>query len=158
MSTYPLPTRRATTNAVSIPASTSSWLLNGPCRDEDPELFFPLGDSDKARQATRDAKAVCAGCPVREMCLDWAVNTNQRTGVWGGLSELERMSLYTVASETQFSQCVARQEYIEKRRAVGVSQRAIAAELGVARKTLRRALAFFEMERNQLDEAAAVAA
>jgi WhiB family redox-sensing transcriptional regulator len=39
---------------------------------------------------TAAAKAVCARCPVREPCLDWALETNQGSGVWGGMSEDER--------------------------------------------------------------------
>lgn len=129
------------------------WQQQGLCRFEDPELFFPVGDSQKARQDTEDAKQVCAGCPVRETCLEWAVSTGQWVGVWGGLSEAERGSLFKVAGESQFVRCLAWQALIERRAGEGISQRAIAAELGVARKTLRKALAHFATERAQLDAA-----
>jgi WhiB family redox-sensing transcriptional regulator len=41
----------------------------------------------------RDAKAICAGCPVREECLEYAMRWDQLCGVWGGLSERERRQL-----------------------------------------------------------------
>jgi WhiB family redox-sensing transcriptional regulator len=129
------------------------WQQHGLCRYEDPDLFFPVGDSHQARQDTEHAKQVCAPCPVRETCLEWAVSTGQWVGVWGGLSETDRADLYKVAGETQFAQCLARQALIERRMGEGISQRAIAAELGVVTKTLRKALAHFAAERAQLDAA-----
>jgi len=41
----------------------------------------------------QQAKAVCAGCPVAGACLRWAIETRQDAGVWGGLSEVERLAL-----------------------------------------------------------------
>lgn len=133
--------------------SLDGWQQQGLCRFEDPDLFFPVGDSQKARQDTEDAKQVCAGCPVRDLCLEWAIGTGQWVGVWGGLSETERASLFRVAGESQFVRCLGWQTLIERRVGEGISQRAIAAELGVARKTLRSALAHFATERAQLDAA-----
>ncbi|WP_392838680.1 WhiB family transcriptional regulator [Streptomyces sp. LN500] len=101
---------------------------------------------------------MCAGCPVRETCLDWAVSTGEWVGVWGGLAEAERGSLFKVAGESQFVRCLSWQALIERRVGEGISQRAIAAELGVARKTLRKALAHFALERAQLDAAAGAVA
>jgi WhiB family transcriptional regulator, redox-sensing transcriptional regulator len=66
------------------------WCTRGACRDVDPELFFPVGTSGPAVEQTARAKAVCARCPVRVECLEWALATGQATGVWGGLSEDER--------------------------------------------------------------------
>lgn len=59
----------------------------------DPEIWFPVGESLAAREQADDAKAVCYRCPVIDICLRWAVETRQDTGVWGGLSERERYSL-----------------------------------------------------------------
>lgn len=69
------------------------WRHRALCRDEDPELFFPVGNSGPALLQIEQAKAVCARCPVREQCLEFALATGQDAGVWGGLSEDERRSL-----------------------------------------------------------------
>jgi WhiB family redox-sensing transcriptional regulator len=65
-----------------------SWVLRANCVGIDAELFFP----DRG-EPTRHAKAVCAGCEVRAECLDYALETGQKFGVWGGTSERERRSL-----------------------------------------------------------------
>jgi WhiB family redox-sensing transcriptional regulator len=67
--------------------------LRGACRDEDPELFFPVGSSGPALLQRAQAKAVCAGCPVRIDCLNYAIETGQAAGVWGGVSEEERHAI-----------------------------------------------------------------
>lgn len=69
------------------------WRHNAICRDEDPELFFPVGDSGPAQLQTAEAKAICGRCPVREACLQWALTTGLADGVAGGLSEDERRKL-----------------------------------------------------------------
>ncbi|MFD5426377.1 WhiB family transcriptional regulator [Streptomyces sp. NPDC127084] len=66
------------------------WRRNAVCRDEDPELFFPVGDAGLALLQAEEAKAVCRRCPVMGQCLTWALETSQAHGVWGGLSEDER--------------------------------------------------------------------
>jgi WhiB family redox-sensing transcriptional regulator len=69
------------------------WRQRAACLDEDPELFFPVGSTGPALEQLERAKQVCHGCKVIESCLDWALETNQDAGVWGGLSEDERRSL-----------------------------------------------------------------
>ncbi|MFD5494406.1 WhiB family transcriptional regulator [Streptomyces sp. NPDC001812] len=69
------------------------WRTRAACRDEDPDLFFPIGTSGSALLQTERAKAVCRRCPVREQCLDWAMDSGQSLGVWGGTSETERRAL-----------------------------------------------------------------
>ena len=69
------------------------WVHRARCKDEDPELFFPIGTSGPAAIQIEMAKAVCFKCDVRDECLDWAMSTNQDAGVWGGLSEDERRAL-----------------------------------------------------------------
>lgn len=61
------------------------WQDDASCRDVDPGIFFP-----ERGQSTREAKRVCAGCPVRIECLTFALTNNERFGVWGGLSDTER--------------------------------------------------------------------
>ncbi|MBC2905657.1 WhiB family transcriptional regulator [Streptomyces cupreus] len=69
------------------------WRGRAACRHEDPDLFFPIGTSGPALMQTKQAKAVCRRCPVRERCLRWALDTGQAVGVWGGTSEWERLAL-----------------------------------------------------------------
>ena len=66
------------------------WIERARCLDEDPDLFFPVGTTGLALEQIALAKAVCAGCSVREICLEWALSTCQDAGVWGGLDEEER--------------------------------------------------------------------
>ena len=69
------------------------WRLRAACRDQDPELFFPLSEMGPgARQADR-AKAVCARCPVRAECLEYALDNGLDHGVFGGTTETERRAL-----------------------------------------------------------------
>ncbi|MEU5716301.1 WhiB family transcriptional regulator [Streptomyces sp. NPDC020403] len=70
-----------------------NWRTHAACRDEDPDLFFPIGSTGPALVQTEEAKAVCRQCPVREKCLDWALENGQDSGVWGGLDENERRAL-----------------------------------------------------------------
>jgi WhiB family redox-sensing transcriptional regulator len=69
------------------------WRRDAACRDEDPELFFPIGSTGPAIDQANAAKRVCARCDVREECLEFALASNQDAGVWGGLTEEERRSL-----------------------------------------------------------------
>ena len=69
------------------------WRHKAVCRDEDPELFFPVGNSGPALAQIATAKMVCNRCPVTSQCLAWALETGQDAGVWGGMSEDERRSL-----------------------------------------------------------------
>ena len=70
-----------------------SWRSRSACLDEDPELFFPVGSTGPALERTERAKAICQACPVVAECLEWALESNQDAGVWGGLSEDERRAL-----------------------------------------------------------------
>ncbi|MER5838702.1 WhiB family transcriptional regulator, partial [Streptomyces sp. NPDC002130] len=53
------------------------WRHNAICRDEDPELFFPVGNSGPALAQIADAKVVCNRCPVTAECLSWALESGQ---------------------------------------------------------------------------------
>ena len=63
------------------------------CLTEDPELFFPIGNTGPALLQIEEAKRVCRRCEVREQCLNWALDNGQDHGVWGGMSEDERRAL-----------------------------------------------------------------
>lgn len=69
------------------------WRASALCEGEDPELFFPIGNTGPAERQIEEAKAVCRRCSVTSDCLNWALETGQDAGVWGGLSEDERRSL-----------------------------------------------------------------
>lgn len=67
-------------------AAESSWREHAACKGVDPELFYP----ERGSQGWKEAKAICRACPVRIACLEYAIVTAERHGVWGGLTELER--------------------------------------------------------------------
>ncbi|MDX5319071.1 MAG: WhiB family transcriptional regulator [Actinomycetes bacterium] len=69
------------------------WRHRAACLEEDPELFFPIGNTGPALVQIEEAKAVCHRCPVMDTCLKWALETGPDAGVWGGLSEDERRAL-----------------------------------------------------------------
>ncbi|WP_026460577.1 WhiB family transcriptional regulator [Schaalia suimastitidis] len=69
------------------------WRSEAACLHVDPELFFPIGNTGPAIAQAAEAKAVCATCSVQAICLQWAIDNNQDSGVWGGTSEEERRSL-----------------------------------------------------------------
>ncbi|MFJ5263282.1 WhiB family transcriptional regulator [Streptomyces sp. NPDC088387] len=72
-----------------------NWREVAMCRGEEPDLFFPIGagTSGPTLIQTEEAKAVCARCPVRQQCLDWAVKVHPVDGIWGGTTESERRDL-----------------------------------------------------------------
>ncbi|MFD5064922.1 WhiB family transcriptional regulator [Streptomyces sp. NPDC058394] len=69
------------------------WRQHAVCQEEDPELFFPVGNSGPALLDIAEAKAVCHRCQVTEQCLRWALDFDQADGVWGGRSEGERRGM-----------------------------------------------------------------
>lgn len=69
------------------------WRGYASCRDMDPDLFFPVGTTGAALDQIEASKSICNLCEVREDCLDFALSTNQESGVWGGTSEEERRTL-----------------------------------------------------------------
>ena len=77
-------------SSLALGAADYSWRDHALCRDTDPELFFPVGTTGVALLQIEQAKQVCAECDARVECLDFALSTNQDSGVWGGLSEEER--------------------------------------------------------------------
>lgn len=62
-----------------------AWRQRGACRGVDPDIFYPASDEE-----AEAAKAICAICPVREPCLEYALANRERDGVWGGATERER--------------------------------------------------------------------
>ncbi len=64
------------------------WAALGSCRGADPDLFFPGPDGNPA-----EALKICSGCPVRDECLEWALEARIHYGVWGAMVERERHRL-----------------------------------------------------------------
>ncbi|MBF5081437.1 WhiB family transcriptional regulator [Quadrisphaera sp. INWT6] len=62
-----------------------NWQEQALCAQTDPESFFP-----EKGGSTREAKRVCMSCEVRVACLEYALENDERFGIWGGLSERER--------------------------------------------------------------------
>ena len=102
-----------------LPRPNWGWQDAAACRGEDLMLFFgPDGERQPERDIReRKAKAICASCPVRLECLNYAVARPEKYGTWGGLNEDER------ASERR------------RRMASGVSSRASAAVSSAPRRS-----------------------
>lgn len=80
-----------TVSSTTPPRRTSvGWRESAACQSAEPDLFFPLSPHGQPTAETERAKAVCARCPVRRECLQFALATRQAYGVWGGMSEQER--------------------------------------------------------------------
>jgi WhiB family redox-sensing transcriptional regulator len=65
-----------------------AWQSDALCAQTDPEAFFP-----EKGGSTRDAKRICTSCEVKAQCLEYALENDERFGIWGGLSERERRKL-----------------------------------------------------------------
>lgn len=87
---------RTSRRFVGQPIRQEHWRTLAACRSVDPDLFFPISSSGPSLAQVAQAKAICAGCPVRRECLAFALRTHQVHGVWGGLSEQERHRLRSV--------------------------------------------------------------
>jgi len=77
----------------SIEWDSEDWRTRASCRDTDPDLFFPIGTTGQAIEQIEAAKAVCGDCESQAACLEFALATNQESGVWGCTSEEERRKL-----------------------------------------------------------------
>ncbi len=72
---------------------TTEWRQLAACRDSDPTLFFPIGTTGPAVDQIEAAKEICSSCMAQEDCLQYALESNQEAGVWGGYAEDERRRL-----------------------------------------------------------------
>jgi WhiB family redox-sensing transcriptional regulator len=79
-----------TTTSISTVGTSrpSHWRQYARCLGSDPDVFHPHTDDP-----ADEAKAICAICPVREPCLEYAITAREKQGVWGGLTEKERRRL-----------------------------------------------------------------
>ena len=80
-------------SGLALALAADDWRDDASCRDTDPNLFFPVGTTGPALAQIEAAKAVCRECIAQSDCLEYALATNQDSGVWGGTSEEERRKL-----------------------------------------------------------------
>lgn len=71
-----------------VPLTNQTWRHLSACRGVDPDIFYPANEDE-----AEAAKSVCAACPVRQPCLEYALTSRERDGVWGGATEKERRRL-----------------------------------------------------------------
>lgn len=74
----------------------TAWQWDALCAQTDPDSFFP-----EKGGSTREAKRICEDCPVRAECLEYALERDERFGIWGGLSDRERRALKQARQEAQ---------------------------------------------------------
>jgi len=117
--------------ALPVPA-LAGWRYRAACRGADLTVFFPGrgGSAEPARQ-------ICAGCPVRQPCLDYALSHGITHGIWGGLTERDRRPLrvrHTAAARQDRDLAIAAAA------AAGTSMAAIGRTFGLAATSVSRVL------------------
>ena len=75
--------------ALEYRAAPDNWRDQAACRDSDPELWFPVSEAIVHDDVIQAAFSVCAGCPVRAQCLQWALDHDEQ-GIWGGTTGAQR--------------------------------------------------------------------
>jgi WhiB family redox-sensing transcriptional regulator len=75
--------------ALQVPVTDERpWMVFAACREQDPDLFFP-----QTKEEAERAIAICRTCPVRSECREYSLEAAERFGVWGGLTEKQRLRL-----------------------------------------------------------------
>lgn len=69
-------------------AHGQEWTASALCAQTEPDAFFP-----EKGGSVKEAKRICRGCPVRSECLAWALENDERFGIWGGATENDRRRL-----------------------------------------------------------------
>lgn len=77
--------------------ATGEWRNLAACRNEDPELWFPL--SEQAAEAVA-AMEICGRCPVARACLDGALREKDQHGIRGGFTADDRRGLLRRGART----------------------------------------------------------
>jgi WhiB family redox-sensing transcriptional regulator len=88
-------------SSLALANADYSWRTRAICRDTDPDLFFPVGTTGQALVQIARAKEVCGECPVQNDCLEYALETNQDAGIWGGLDEEQRRNIRRQSASRQ---------------------------------------------------------
>jgi WhiB family transcriptional regulator, redox-sensing transcriptional regulator len=110
----------------------AGWRYRAACRGADLDLFFP-GRGESAEPA----RQICAVCPVRQPCLDYALSRGIVHGIWGGLSERDRRALRSRHAGAARRE---RDEAIVAASAAGHSKAAISRAFGLAATSVTRVL------------------
>ena len=80
-------------SSLALGTADYTWRDEAVCRETDPDLFFPIVTTGQALLQIDRAKQVCNECTVQVSCLEFALETNQDSGIWGGTSEEERRDI-----------------------------------------------------------------
>ena len=88
-------------SSLALANADYTWRNRAVCKDTDPDLFFPVGTTGQALVQIERAKEVCNTCPVKSDCLEYALETNQDSGIWGGLDEEQRRNIRRQAAARQ---------------------------------------------------------
>ncbi|MFZ4515571.1 MAG: WhiB family transcriptional regulator [Acidimicrobiia bacterium] len=76
-----------------------NWRDRALCRDSNAELFFPIGSTGQALDMIEAAREICNECTAKAQCLEFALQTNQEAGIWGGSTEEERRAIRKMWAE-----------------------------------------------------------
>ena len=71
----------------------ADWRNAALCRTEDPAIFFASEGTDHGKADVRHAKVICWQCPSLQACGQWALESREAFGVWGGMSEADRRAI-----------------------------------------------------------------
>lgn len=77
-------------------APSRDWQVRGLCRGNQAHLFFPpstIERKDERERREAKARSICAVCPVRRECTEYAMQIREPYGIWGGYTEVERRQL-----------------------------------------------------------------
>jgi len=112
-----------------------AWMTGGLCAQVDPDLWFP-----EKGGSTREAKALCARCPVHPECLAYALAHDERFGVWGGASERDRRRMRRSVSTRQGApvRALDKRTGVIRQLATTLTDPEIAARLGCSSRTVLR--------------------
>lgn len=114
-------------------ANRPQWMDDGICAQTDPAAFYP-----EVGESTLPAKQICSLCPVKTECLRYAIDHQERFGIWGGTSELERRKLRRVRPKAPYVPPTPEQvDQVYMLAATGLSRPKIAETVGVSMWTVK---------------------
>lgn len=117
------------------PDRREEWQDDSLCATTDPEIFFP--EKGDIGNRVNEAKQICAECPVRQQCLDYAIANREEHGIWGGLSYSQRKRLYGPAEKRDYSRLDTQE--IRRHYANGLNDVEIAVHLGCSSSAVAKA-------------------
>ena len=83
----------------------ATWRMSASCATDNPEKWFPLFSTGAMQphdlRMIAEAKAICGACPVRAECLESAMQSGERWGIWGGLTPEERGNAWRKHRKTE---------------------------------------------------------